>query len=67
MSSVGTLEKAKTTPGVIYLRPPVEGYATLDFQNFDEIYRIGAQYGHEFMDTLKSKHQMPEIPGMQES
>lgn len=64
VSSVGTLEKAKTTPGVIYLRPPVEGYATLDFQNFDEIYRIGAQYGHEFMETLKSKHQMPEIPGM---
>lgn len=67
VSSVGTLEKAKTTPGVIYLRPPVEGYATLDFGKFDEIYRIGVQYGHEFMEILKSKDKLPDIAGMKKA
>lgn len=63
VSSVGNLEKAKNTPGVVYLRPPVDNYATLDFGKFDEIYRVGAQYGHEFMDNLKKANKMLDIPG----
>lgn len=31
VSSVKTLEEAKKTPGVFYLRMPVEGYGTLEF------------------------------------
>lgn len=64
VSSVGKLEKAKQTPGVIYLRPPVDNYATLDFGKFAEIYRVGAQYGLEFIDTLKKENKMPDIPGV---
>lgn len=64
VSSVGKLEQAKTTSGVIYLRPPVDNYATLDFGKFEEIYRVGAQYGHEFIDHLKRDGKMPAIPGV---
>lgn len=63
VSSVGTLEKAKNLPGVIYLRPPIDNYATLDFGKFDEIYRIGSQYAYEFVDNLKKDNKMPDIPG----
>lgn len=63
VSSVGKLEQAKKAPGVIYLRPPVDNYATLDFGKFEEIYRVGSQYGHEFLDNLKSSGKMPSIPG----
>lgn len=63
VSSVGALEKAKATPGVIYLRPPIDNYATLDFAKFDEIYQVGAQYGHEFLAKLKKEDKLPAIPG----
>lgn len=63
VSSVGALEKAKATPGVIYLRPPIDNYATLDFAKFDEIYEVGIKYGHEFLSDLKEKNKMPKIPG----
>lgn len=63
VSSVGALEKAKATPGVIYLRPPIDNYATLDFAKFDEIYQVGIQYGQEFLTDLKANNKMPQIPG----
>lgn len=63
VSSVGALEKAKATPGVIYLRPPIDNYATLDFAKFDEIYEVGVKYGHEFVEQLKKDNKLPAIPG----
>lgn len=63
VSSVGALEKAKATPGVIYLRPPIDNYATLDFAKFDEIYQLGREYGHEFLEKLKKEDKLPAIPG----
>lgn len=66
VSSVGALEKAKTTPGVYYLRPTnIENYATLDFGKFDEIYRLGTLYGHRYMDGLKKNNQFPKIAGFE--
>ncbi|CAN6603613.1 lysophospholipase Nte1p [Trichomonascus vanleenenianus] len=63
VSSVGALERAKATPGVIYLRPPIDNYATLDFGKFDEIYRVGTQYGHAAIEKLKREDKLPHIPG----
>lgn len=63
VSSVGALEKAKATPGVYYLRPPIDNYATLDFGKFDEIYRVGSLYGHQFIEDLKQSGRFPKIPG----
>ncbi|KAL3233532.1 Lysophospholipase NTE1 [Nakaseomyces bracarensis] len=63
VSSVNALEKAKRTPGVIYLRPPIENYATLDFGKFEEIYKVGADFGRVFLQTLSEEGNMPYIPG----
>lgn len=63
VASVNALEKAKNTPGVIYLRPPIEDYATLDFAKFEEIYQVGAAYGHDFFQNLEESGEMPIIPG----
>ncbi|QLQ79930.1 hypothetical protein HG537_0C05790 [Torulaspora globosa] len=63
VASVNALERAKRTPGVIYARPPIEDYATLDFGKFKEIYEIGAQYGNMFLTELQEQNKMPYIPG----
>ncbi|RMZ77741.1 hypothetical protein DV737_g4198, partial [Chaetothyriales sp. CBS 132003] len=53
VSSVDALERAKTTPGVLYMRPPIEAYGTLEFGKFDEIYAVGYSYGKEYLAKLK--------------
>lgn len=63
VASVNALEKAKNTPGVIYARPPIEDYATLDFAKFEEIYQVGTAYGHDFFQELEKQNKMPKIPG----
>lgn len=63
VSSVNALEKAKRTPGVIYVRPPIENYATLDFGKFEEIYKVGADFGKVFLQALAEEGKMPYIPG----
>ncbi|AET37413.1 lysophospholipase Ecym_1163 [Eremothecium cymbalariae DBVPG len=63
VASVNALEKAKSTPGVIYFRPPIEPYATLDFAKFEEIYQVGAAYGRMFFQELEKTGNMPKIPG----
>lgn len=45
VSSVKALEEAKTEANVLYLRPPIDNYATLDFKKFDEIMNVGFSYG----------------------
>ncbi|KAG5372891.1 Lysophospholipase NTE1 [Yarrowia sp. C11] len=64
VSSVGALEKAKHTPGVIYMRPPIDDFATLDFAKFLDIYRVGNMYGHKFLSELRQEGKLPAIPGM---
>ncbi|KAK5075072.1 phosphatidylcholine and lysophosphatidylcholine phospholipase [Lithohypha guttulata] len=61
VSSVDALERAKTTPGVVYMRPPVVAYATLDFAKFDEICNIGYSFAKEFLSTLKAKGELQGI------
>lgn len=45
VSSVATLERAKVAPGVMYCRPPIDQYATMDFAKFEEILNLGENYG----------------------
>lgn len=64
VASVCALEKAKRTPNVIYLRPPIDGYATLDFLKFDEIYNVGLDYADKLLDRWKEEGKFPKIAGV---
>ncbi|KAK3307113.1 uncharacterized protein B0T15DRAFT_553525 [Chaetomium strumarium] len=59
VSSVDALERAKTMPGCMYMRPPIDEYGTLDFGKFMEIYAVGYKYGQEFLEKLKEKGVLP--------
>lgn len=61
VSSVDALERAKMTPGCIYMRPPIDEYGTLDFGKFDEIYELGYKFGKEFLDRLKEEGVLPLV------
>jgi lysophospholipid hydrolase len=64
VASVNALEAAKRTPGVIYLRPPIDNYATLDFGKFDEIYHVGLDYADKLFRVWEEKGMLPDIAGM---
>lgn len=66
VSSVDALERAKTTPGCSYMRPPIDPYGTLDFGKFDEIYRVGYEYGKEFLAGLRDKGMLPVMEETEE-
>ena len=55
VSSVDALERAKNTPGCLYMRPPIDAYGTLEFAKFDEIYQVGYAYAKEYLARLKSQ------------
>lgn len=59
VSSHDALDRAKTTPGCLYMRPPIDPFGTLDFAKFDEIYQVGYAYGKEFLDKLKNEGGLP--------
>ena len=59
VSSVDALERAKTTPGCLYMRPPIDPYGTLDFGKFEEIYKVGYDYGKEFLGGLRERGILP--------
>ncbi|KFA60822.1 hypothetical protein S40285_06697 [Stachybotrys chlorohalonatus IBT 40285] len=59
VSSVDALERAKTMPGCIYMRPPVDGYGTLDFHKFDELQEMGYRFGQEFLQKLRKQGILP--------
>lgn len=61
VSSVDALERAKATPGCIYMRPPIDAYGTLEFGKFDEIYEVGYNYAREYLTTLKEKDSLAGV------
>jgi lysophospholipid hydrolase len=63
VSSVGALERAKSMPGVYYMRPPIDGYATLDFAKFDEIISVGTKYAVDQLLKWSQEGKLPKIPG----
>ena len=66
VSSVDALERAKTTPGCLYMRPPIDAYGTLEFAKFDEIYQVGYKYGQEFLGRLRDKGMLPVMEETEE-
>lgn len=66
VSSVDALERAKTTPGCLYMRPPIDPYGTLDFAKFDEIYQVGYTYGREFLTKLRHQGLLPVMEETEE-
>lgn len=61
VSSVDALERAKTTPGCLYMRPPIDAYGTLEFGKFEEIYEVGYAYAKEFLARLKSRGELKGV------
>ncbi|KAL4778362.1 hypothetical protein BJX76DRAFT_145660 [Aspergillus varians] len=59
VSSIDNLERAKSTPGCLYMRPPIDRYGTLEFGNFDQIYQVGYVYGKEYLQKLKLEGSLP--------
>ncbi|KAK4145914.1 lysophospholipase NTE1 [Dichotomopilus funicola] len=59
VSSVDALERAKSMPGCVYMRPPIDEYGTLDFGKFMEIYGVGYKYGQEFLAQLRERGVLP--------
>ncbi len=66
VSSVDALERAKTTPGCLYMRPPIDPYGTLEFTKFDEIYQVGYLYGQEFLAKLRDQGLLPVMEETEE-
>ena len=66
VSSVDALERAKTTPGCLYMRPPIDAYGTLDFAKFDEIYQVGYEYGREYLEKLRERGVLPVMEETEE-
>jgi lysophospholipid hydrolase len=60
VSSVDALERAKTSPGCLYIRPPIDIYGTLDFGKFDEIYNVGYEFGLKFLKEAKEDGRLPD-------
>lgn len=66
VSSVDALERAKTTPGCLYMRPPIDAYGTLDFGKFDEIYQVGYKYGQEYLADMRERGVLPIVDETEE-
>lgn len=66
VSSVDALERAKATPGCLYMRPPIDAYGTLEFAKFDEIYQVGYVYGQEYLRKLRDKGLLPVMEETEE-
>lgn len=59
MSSVKTLEEAKATPGVLYMRMPVTHIGTMEFKRFDEVFQLGRKAGNEMIDQFAREGKVP--------
>lgn len=64
VASVNALEAAKKMPGVMYLRPPIDDYATLDFMKFDEIYNVGLAYADDTIGRWAKEGKLPKFAGV---
>ncbi|KAK5193757.1 phosphatidylcholine and lysophosphatidylcholine phospholipase [Exophiala xenobiotica] len=61
VSSVDALERAKNTPGCVYMRPPIDAYGTLQFGSFSEIVEIGYSYAKEYLLRLKNEGELDGV------
>ncbi|KAI8361347.1 hypothetical protein B0O80DRAFT_380547 [Mortierella sp. GBAus27b] len=61
VSSVSQLEAAKATPGMFYMRPPVQEFGTLEFGRFMEIYEVGYEYGKTMLKTWRKEGRLGQL------
>ncbi|OCH95670.1 patatin-domain-containing protein [Obba rivulosa] len=59
VSSVKTLEEAKTAPGCLYMQMPVQEFGTLQFGKFEEIQEKGYKAAMEFLDKWNDEGRLP--------
>ncbi|GAA5957475.1 hypothetical protein JCM21900_002678 [Sporobolomyces salmonicolor] len=59
VSSVKTLEEAKNTPGVLYMRMPVTQFGTMEFKRFNEILEVGSKFATDLLSEWASKGELP--------
>lgn len=64
VSSVKTLEAAKTANGCIYMAMPVQEYGTMSFGKFEEIEKVGYHAALEMLEKLSKEGKLPlPFPG----
>jgi lysophospholipid hydrolase len=54
VSCVNQMEEAKSVEGVLYLRPPVMEFGTLEFGSYDKIYLAGYNYAMEVIEEWEA-------------
>ena len=54
-----TLEEAKNTPGVLYMRLPVEAYSTMQFGKFTEIMDVGYESAKKLLAQWQKEGKIP--------
>ncbi|GAA5864459.1 hypothetical protein JCM1840_000507 [Sporobolomyces johnsonii] len=59
VSSVKTLEEAKNTPGVLYMRMPVTQFGTMEFKRFNEILEVGSKFATDLLSEWAGKGELP--------
>ncbi|TFY82853.1 hypothetical protein EWM64_g1159 [Hericium alpestre] len=59
VSSVRTLENAKTTPGCLYMAMPVQEYGTMQFGKFEEIQEKGYQATLKILEKWEEEDRLP--------
>jgi lysophospholipid hydrolase len=64
VSCVRQLEEAKTVEGVLYMRPPVFEYGTLEFGKYEEIYLAGYNYAMEMIEGWERDGVMEDAFGI---
>ncbi|KAF8624239.1 hypothetical protein AX15_005999 [Amanita polypyramis BW_CC] len=61
VSSVRTLEEAKTAKGCVYFAMPVQEYGTLQFGKFEEIQNKGYETATEMLSKLEAEGRLPSL------
>jgi len=59
VSSVRTLEEAKATPGVLYMRMPVTDFGTMEFKSFAKILQVGLESAKKMITEFASEEKLP--------
>lgn len=66
VSSYESLERAKNAPGCKYMRPDTDVFGTLEFGRFDDIVRVGYEYGKKFLADLREQGVLPMMEESEE-
>lgn len=67
VSCVRQLEEVKRHDYCIYIRPPIDGYKTLQFGSFDEIRDVGYNYGNALFEKMSREGNLPGRPKKEKS